>query len=306
MRFPDYKPHASNHGPGSYIPFLSSTITTTRVQTIGNVVHVRVMTDRGDPKKGYAFVEYDNADSALSAIQNLANVEVDGRKLRVGFSNNSGLEAIAKQRGLTITPGGGVSKSLEAVMAQFSVHEMYDMVAHMKEVAEARPEELRTLLISHPQIAEAIVHMQVQIGMIRPLARPGQQPPLPPPQPIYGGAQQPPLPPPQGYYQLPPPQQAGSGWGAGPAGLPPPQPYAPPPPPPPQQGGLGGAGALDAAALAANPAASQEMIKQILELTPEQLAAVDPARRQMLMDLKHALLQSGGAALLQPGAGAPR
>ncbi len=270
---------------------------------MGNVVHVRVMSDRGDPKKGYAFVEYDNADAALAAIQNLANVEVDGRKLRVGFSNNSGLEAIAKQRGLTVTPGGGVSKSLESVMAQFSVHEMYDMVAHLKEVAEARPEELRTLLISHPQIAEAIVHMQVKIGMIRPLARPGHQQPLPPPQPLYGqqlqlgsgAGQHPSLPPPQSYYQppqppLPPPQPY-------PGALPPPQPYAPPP----QQGGLG---ALDPAALAANPAASQEMIKQILELTPEQLAAVDPARRQMLMDLKNALLQSGGVALLQQGGGA--
>lgn len=250
------------------------------------------MSDRGDPKKGYAFVEYDNADSALSAIQNLANVEVDGRKLRVGFSNNSGLEAIAKQRGLTVTPGGGVSKSLESVMAQFSVHEMHDMVAHLKEVAETRPEELRTLLISHPQIAEAIVHMQVKIGMIRPLARPGgglgaqpPQPPLPPPQSAYG---QPSLPPPQSYYQPPPPPppQPQGGWGgaaAGPGGLPPPQPY---PPQPQAQGGLGG---LDAAALMANPAASQEMIKQILELTPEQLAAVDPAQRQMLMDLRNAL-----------------
>jgi hypothetical protein len=84
---------------------------------------------------GYAFVEYDNPDTALTAIQNLGNVEVDGRRLRVGFSNNSGLEAIAKQRGLTITPNGGVTgKNLEGVLAHFSLPDMYDMIAHLKEV----------------------------------------------------------------------------------------------------------------------------------------------------------------------------
>jgi len=84
---------------------------------------------------GYAFVEYDNPDTALTAIQNLGNVEVDGRRLRVGFSNNSGLEAIAKQRGLTITPNGGVTgKNLEGVLTQFSLPDMYDMIAHLKEV----------------------------------------------------------------------------------------------------------------------------------------------------------------------------
>jgi hypothetical protein len=38
---------------------------------------------------------------------------------------------------------------------------MYDIVGHLKELAESKPDELRLLLISHPQIAEAIVQMQV-------------------------------------------------------------------------------------------------------------------------------------------------
>jgi RNA recognition motif-containing protein len=50
-------------------------------QSVGRVVNVRVMADRGDPKKGYAFVEYDNPDTALSAIRNLAQVELDGRRV---------------------------------------------------------------------------------------------------------------------------------------------------------------------------------------------------------------------------------
>lgn len=52
------------------------------LQTVGRVVNVRVMSDRSDPKKGYAFVEYDNPDTALSAIRNLAQTEMDGRRVR--------------------------------------------------------------------------------------------------------------------------------------------------------------------------------------------------------------------------------
>ncbi len=285
---------------------------------VGHVVNVRVMTDRGDPKKGksfsplspfptpnspphprnhqhpgYAFVEYDNPDTALTAIQNLSNVEVDGRRLRVGFSNNSGLEAIAKQRGLTITPNGGVTgKSLEGVMGQFSLPEMYDMIAHLKEVAETKPDELRLLLISHPQIAEAIVHMQVKIGMIRPLARPEPQQPPPMHMGGFGGGVSqylppPPVPPPQAPQQ----QWGGPGVGGGGMQLPPPQLVDP--------AGLGAIGALLAGG---NPAASQELVHQILSLTPEQLAAIEPGQRQMLTDLRTALLQGGGAAML-PGGG---
>jgi len=42
------------------------------------------MSDRETQKqKGYAFIEYENVDVALSAIRNLANVEIEGRKVRM-------------------------------------------------------------------------------------------------------------------------------------------------------------------------------------------------------------------------------
>lgn len=51
---------------------------------------------------------------------------------------------------------------MESVLSYLSLHEMYDIISHLKELAESKPDELRLLLISHPQIAEAIVHMQVR------------------------------------------------------------------------------------------------------------------------------------------------
>ncbi|CAN0102155.1 unnamed protein product, partial [Phaeothamnion confervicola] len=60
--------------------------------TVGPVVNIRVVQDSETGKpKGYAFVEYEDAATSLSAIRNLNGQECNGRNLRVNFSNNSGM-----------------------------------------------------------------------------------------------------------------------------------------------------------------------------------------------------------------------
>jgi len=54
----------------------------------GNVVNVRIVNDRetGRPR-GFAFVEFDDANSAQSAIQQLNGYEMMGRQLRLDSAN---------------------------------------------------------------------------------------------------------------------------------------------------------------------------------------------------------------------------
>ena len=63
------------------------------------MLNVRMATnaETGKPR-GYCFVEYDDAATALSAIRNLNNREVNGRQLRVNFSNNSTLARARRAR----------------------------------------------------------------------------------------------------------------------------------------------------------------------------------------------------------------
>jgi len=194
------------------------------------------------------------------------------------------------------------------------------------QVAETKPEELRLLLISHPQIAEAIVHMQVKIGMIRPLARASDQQPyqqqqqqqqqqlpqqlqLQPPAHLgaFGQQQQQQiggLAAAGGYYQaqpppLPPPQQVG-GWSGQVPHLPPAVQFDPSAAAAAAAaaGGGGGLGALGAMFAGGDPALAQETLRQLMTVTPEQLAGMDPGQRQMLMELRQAVLnqtqQPGG------------
>ncbi|KAL2885396.1 RNA recognition domain-containing protein [Ceratocystis lukuohia] len=59
----------------------------------GKVINFRLVYDRetGRPK-GFGFAEYPDSDSASSAVRNLHNYEIKGRRLRVDFSNEGGTE----------------------------------------------------------------------------------------------------------------------------------------------------------------------------------------------------------------------
>lgn len=53
---------------------------------VGPVKNVRILVDKETGKsRGYAFVEYYDANAALSAIKNLDGAEVNGRKIKVSF-----------------------------------------------------------------------------------------------------------------------------------------------------------------------------------------------------------------------------
>jgi cleavage stimulation factor subunit 2 len=67
---------------------------------VGPIKNVRILQDKesGRPK-GFAFIEYYDANTALAAIRRLDQTELNGRKLRVSYSNNSNLKDLARQIG---------------------------------------------------------------------------------------------------------------------------------------------------------------------------------------------------------------
>ncbi|KIH91802.1 cleavage stimulation factor subunit 2 [Sporothrix brasiliensis 5110] len=73
----------------------------------GRVVSFRLVYDRENGKpKGFGFAEYPDPDSAASAVRNLNDYEVMGRKLRVDFSNEGHDEDMPASMGGSNTYGG--------------------------------------------------------------------------------------------------------------------------------------------------------------------------------------------------------
>ena len=78
---------------------------------LGRIVKIRMVSDleTGKPR-GFAFVEFEDPQAALSAIRNMNDYEINGRKLRVNFSNSSHLETLANQLGMDLSHVGGSQK----------------------------------------------------------------------------------------------------------------------------------------------------------------------------------------------------
>jgi hypothetical protein len=138
------------------------------------------------------------------------------------------------------------AKDVETALSQLSVGEVYDILVEVKAWVKKDPEAVKELLAQRPVLAQALLKMQTQMGMMQSLppadvsfgavtaygsimAPPPNMPSLPPSLP--GGTQLPP--PPMGMFGYPPPMVHGYMGGPLPPGM---QMQMPPPgmmPPPP-------------------------------------------------------------------------
>lgn len=151
---------------------------------IGRVIKVRLVTDveTGKPR-GFAFVEFEDPQAALSAIRNMNDYELNGRRLRVNFSNSSHLEALATKLGMDLSQtqrpsgssGGNATQQTHSAgtnavadsLKNLSKGEMYDVVAKLKEIADRDPDEARRLLAGHPQLPEAMLFIMSKLDMVQ-------------------------------------------------------------------------------------------------------------------------------------------
>jgi cleavage stimulation factor subunit 2 len=148
---------------------------------IGRVIKVRLVTDMETGKpRGFAFIEFEDPQAALSAIRNMNDYELNGRRIRVNFSNSSHLEALAGKLGMDLSQqtqrpssssstnqaGAGTSALADALKGM-AKGEMYDVVAKFKEIADRDPDEARRLLSGHPQLPEAMLFLMSKLDMVR-------------------------------------------------------------------------------------------------------------------------------------------
>ncbi|KAG0125499.1 hypothetical protein HOY82DRAFT_630732 [Tuber indicum] len=255
--------------------------------SVGRVLSFRLVYDRetGRPK-GFGFAEYSDQETAASAVRNLDNYEIMGRKLRVDFSHEgSATEGMGMDDIMTQASGSGVLPALppgadlpaglnapDAISRTLSAlqpPQLLDILGQMKALVTTDPLKATELLRQAPQLSYAIfqalllmnlVDTSVLTQVIENAAAPSQ--PLPASASTTSSAY---VPPPAVPAAPTPPQQQQS-------------PYTPAP---------------AQAAIVADPQRAA-LIQQVLSLTPEQIGALPADQQSQIMLLKHQLAAGGG------------
>ncbi|KAL0938716.1 RNA recognition domain-containing protein [Colletotrichum truncatum] len=274
----------------------------------GKVLNFRLVYDRetGRPK-GFGFAEYPDNDSAASAVRNLNDYEIMGRKLRVDFSNEGGSDGNDDNHGRDggnaahasngynpaavpapsntlpplpagkeLPPNVTATDAISRTLNTLPPSQLLDILTQMKALASTDPARATELLQQAPQLAYAVFQALLLMGLVSPEAihsvlEPGGAPSVTPAQAAPIGY------PPQPTPGFPPVPMAGANNTPPVASTP----YAPPPqqatygaPPPPPAA---------AAPLGQDPDA---LMRQVMELPMETINMLPEAERQQILALR--------------------
>ncbi|KYK56865.1 RNA recognition motif containing protein [Drechmeria coniospora] len=276
------------------IPYgLSEEQITDIFSSAGKVERFRLVYDSesGRPK-GFGFADYPDTDSAASAVRNLNDYEIMGRKLRVDFSNeqrsgdddnhpassatnppavnSSGLASYGSQAsslptlpaGKEIPSGLTCTDAISRTLNTLPPSQLLDILGQMKALASSDPQRATELLQQAPQLTYAVFQALLLMGLVSPeaiqsVSEPGapqtQQPVASfPTIPGYPAANN--TPPVGAVPYAPPPAQAQ------PYGAPAPQPVAGPD--------------------------TDALLRQVMELPQSQIDLLPEAERQQILALR--------------------
>uniref|UniRef100_A0A0N4ZAI6 RRM domain-containing protein n=1 Tax=Parastrongyloides trichosuri TaxID=131310 RepID=A0A0N4ZAI6_PARTI len=205
-------PHMYNRGKNSiFVGNISYEVSEDTIKSIfsqvGPILHMKMVYDRetGRPR-GYGFIEYADVQTAETAIRNLNQYDLNGRKLRVDSAvqdkeeednghpqqeqqphqmqqnsqaqsqvtmptmqnqenpNNGGRDESNFQA--TVVEAGKETEHIANVVSSMTPEAIIKVLRDMKECARTCPGETRMLLAHNPQLAYALLQMQVVIGTI--------------------------------------------------------------------------------------------------------------------------------------------
>lgn len=151
-------------------------------EEVGPVVTFRMVTDKDTGKpKGFGFCEYRDEATAFSALRNLQDCELNGRRLKVNFAANDkanhqpiGLQAAVDAAAAMAGALGGSQQQalandpLTVHLSKMSRNQLAQMVSEMKGIAVENQEMAQELLLAKPQLNRALLQAQMMLGMVTP------------------------------------------------------------------------------------------------------------------------------------------
>jgi len=130
---------------------------------------VRLVVDKGTGHpKGYGFVEFPTVAQAQSAIRNLDGQTFCGRKLSVheAEDNSVRMERTSKRQRVRREPTyTKTTDQVSEIVKGLDQHVKVDIIQEMKRLIQDKEQGARDLLMENPQLAQALLIMQLDFEM---------------------------------------------------------------------------------------------------------------------------------------------
>jgi cleavage stimulation factor subunit 2 len=147
--------------------------------------------ETGKPR-GYAFAEFKDADSAASAVRNLNNFELKGRRLKVDYANDKGdrhelNETFPAQAPAAAAPTGAGNSALPSLpsgtdppagmtattavdqtLGALPPAQLVDVITQVQALAASTPERAYALFEAAPQLAYAVFQALLLMDLVNP------------------------------------------------------------------------------------------------------------------------------------------
>ncbi|XP_058058727.1 cleavage stimulation factor subunit 2 tau variant-like [Anopheles bellator] len=147
---------------------------------VGLVLSMKLVYDRESGKpKGYGFCEYKDKETALSAMRNLNGYVFGGRPLRVdnACTEKSRMEMAALLHGPRAEspygdhcPPQHAPEIITKHVSSLPPERLHEMMLQMKQLIQTSPFDARHMLMQNPQLAYALLQIQVLTKAIDPVA----------------------------------------------------------------------------------------------------------------------------------------
>mmetsp|Transcript_43669 Transcript_43669/g.69854 ORF Transcript_43669/g.69854 Transcript_43669/m.69854 type:complete len:213 (-) Transcript_43669:38-676(-) len=127
---------------------------------VAPIKNFKLITDKnsGMPK-GYGFCEYFHERDAVHAVNSLDQQEINGRRLKVDFSS----EGQKGKEETSISPE--TKKAIEGALKKLTMSELYEVVSEMKMLIQRDRRHAENLLLSKPELGQALLTAQLMLGM---------------------------------------------------------------------------------------------------------------------------------------------
>lgn len=163
------------------------------LSTAGTVTKFRLMMnpETGKPK-GYGFADFADADAAASAVRNLNDYEIMGRKIRVDWPHNNEKDSVppdysqlapptdpllaAQQQpsaplpplppGVDLPPHLDCPNAISQTLSSLPPNQLLDVLSQMKSLVMADPARATELLRQAPQLAYAIFQALLLMNLV--------------------------------------------------------------------------------------------------------------------------------------------